>query len=149
MLLSEWLSLLEKNLIGLMIGLGLLLVRLRLAGGGGDLLLLRLWSDCDVLRFGEGDKEREVRLRRTGESESDLGGGCLSPFLTGDDSVCFLLLPDDAIELLSCDCDRVDCAEVVLKLAPPLLLLTVGLSSAGWEALLVTMLVSSALGWLC
>ena len=123
MLLSEWLSLLEKNLIGLMIGLGLLLVRFRL--GGGDLLLLRLWSDCDVLRFGEGEEEREVRLRRTGESESDLAD-CLLPFLMGDDSVCLLL--GGTTELLSCDCERLDCAEVALELAPLLLL---ALSSVG------------------
>jgi hypothetical protein len=129
-----------------MIGLGLLLVFLRLEGG--DLLRLRLWSDCDVLRFGEGEEEREVRLRRTGESESDLAGGGLLPFLTGDDSVFFLPLPDGAVELLSCDCERVDCAEVALELVA-LLLLTVGLSSAGWEALLVVVLVSSGLGWLC
>ena len=110
-----------------MIGLGLLLVRFRL--GGGDLLLLRLPSDCDVLRFGEGDKEREVRLRRTGESESDLAG-CLLPFMTGDDSTC-CLAPDDAIELLSCDSERLDCAELAFELAPPLLLLTVALGSGG------------------
>ena len=79
-----------------MIGLGLRLVRFRL--GGGDLLLLRLRSDCDVLRFGEGEEEREVRLWRTGESDSDLTG-CLLPFLTGDDSAC--LLTDGATELLS------------------------------------------------
>lgn len=110
-----------------MIGLGLLLIRLRLGGGGGDLLLLRLRSDCDVLRFGEGDKEREVRLWRTGESESDLAG-CLLPFLTGGDSVC-CLLPDGGA-VLSCDCERLDCAEVAFELAP-LLLLTVALTSAG------------------
>lgn len=62
-----------------------------------------------------------------GESESDLAG-CLLPFLMGDDSVCLLL--DGATELLSCDCERLDCAEVALELAA-LLLLTVALSSAG------------------
>ena len=70
------------NLMGLMIGLGLVLLRLRL--GFGDLLRLR--SDCDVLLFGEGDEECEVCLWRVGDSESDLFTACLSPFLTGEET---------------------------------------------------------------